>query len=111
MFSVYPYSPTTAMIHQTRLETDRVRSIHVNNASNQKEMPEMNSYLHVLEEHVRVVNSQRLVDALKAEQIRLARANQPSGLSKIIANIRSFVGSLLISTGKRMAAEPATGAA
>lgn len=111
MFSVYPYSPATAVIHQTRIENDRMQSIPINNASNQKEMPEMNSYLHVLEEHVRVVNSQRLVDALEAEQIRLARANQPTGLSKVIANIRSSVGSFLISTGKRMAAEPATGAA
>lgn len=111
VFNVYPYSPVSTVMQQTRLDGDRIHLARIKYAGNGKDHMTMNSYLHALEAHVRAVNSRRLEEALKVEQIRLALANQPRGVNRIIASVRSFVGEILINAGKRMVAEPAARAA
>ncbi len=111
MFNVYPYTPASAVIEQIRPDREQSQFMRKNHADHWKVQPKMNSHLHALEEHVRSVNSRRLEEALKAEQIRLASKYQVRGMNRIISNIRSGLGLFLIDAGKRIAAKPATGAA
>lgn len=66
----------------------------------------MQSTLHTLEAHVLAVNTNRLQDALRAEQIRLATMNEPRGISRTISNVRVATGMALVALGERLRSQP-----
>jgi len=108
VFITYPYSPAEAVIRQTGLDHERKQFIRINNVQDRKDSATMHSQFHVLEEHVRAVNTRRLQEALAAEQLRLARRNQPERHNRLFASLRAFTGTLLVRAGERMIGQPAT---
>ena len=67
----------------------------------------MNTSLHTLEVHVQAVSTNRLRQALLAEQIRIANAHQPRGAGRIMLAIRASTGSWLISVGEKLSQQQA----
>jgi hypothetical protein len=64
--------------------------------------------LHTLEAHVQAVNTNRLREALIAEQMRIANAERPHGLGKLIQVIRASMGGALITLGEKLSKQHAT---
>jgi hypothetical protein len=92
---------------QTMNTDSRMSRTRINNDLIWKEPSHMQSTLHTLEAHVQAVTTRRLQEALRAEQIRHATANEPRGIPRIITNIRVAVGMSLIAFGERLRSEPA----
>jgi hypothetical protein len=65
----------------------------------------MYTYTHGLDSHIQATTDRRIDDALKAEQIRIARGGQQGRISLVANRLRTLVGTLLISTGERLRQE------
>lgn len=102
MYNVYPYST----IHGTialRSTANRVNPrTRINNEVVWKESATMNQSLFIMDAHVQAVHSKRLQQARLAEQIRLARGQQPSRFSRIVTSFRQSTGGTLIALGQRL---------
>jgi hypothetical protein len=92
--------------------TDRIDSLtRINNELQQREMPTMSTSLGNIDAHMQYVQTKQLQDALHAEQIRLATANRSGRMPKIVSNIRTSLGTMLIMFGERLQKEHARQAA
>ena len=67
----------------------------------------MHLHLHGLDSHVQHVTTQRLNDALVAEQRRLARGERQGRLGMAVKSLRVAIGVMLITAGERLRREPA----
>lgn len=65
----------------------------------------MHSPIVMHDDHVRAKNDLRLQQAMMHRLVRLARAGQPSGISRIIANVRAMAATRLITLGHRLQAQ------
>lgn len=108
MFNVYPYSPAHAALAQIANEEARNSLDCINRHPPQKDSATMHPALHSLEEHVRVINANRLQEALRAEQLRLAKGRQTGSISRTITNMRIATATALISAGQRLASRQST---
>jgi hypothetical protein len=110
LFNVHPYSGAYGIVEEHHI-ANRVNSLtRINDERSWKEHHTMQSHIHVLDAHVQAVTTRRLLEARRAELIRLARQQRPSQLIRFIASIRRTSGRSLVSLGHWLQREPVTAA-
>lgn len=108
MFNVYPYSAAYGIVEEI-LTANRVNSrARINNEPYRKDTPAMQAPLIVLDAHIQAVNTNRLQQARHAKLVRLARQDQPTVITRVIAAFRRTSGRTLVSIGQRLQNVPAT---
>jgi hypothetical protein len=107
MLNVYPYSGAVGSIEQLHI-MNRISSLtRINTDLSGKEHNAVNPSLHTLEAHVQAVSTNRLRQALLAEQMRIANVQQPRSVGRIILALRASTGSWLITIGEKMSQQAA----
>jgi hypothetical protein len=106
LFNVYPYSGAYGIVEELHI-ANRVNSLtRINNERSWKEHHTMQSHIHVLDAHVQAVTTRRLLEARRAELIRLAGLRPENMLARLVSRIRTATGRALVSTGQWLQREP-----
>lgn len=102
MYNVHQYSGAHGIIEGLKT-ADRVNSLTcINNQPTWKDTRTMQTPLLVLDAHVQAVSTNRLLEARRAELLRLARQTHGSPVARLIARLRRLTGVTLVSVGQRL---------
>jgi hypothetical protein len=110
LFNVHPWSAAYGTVEEIRIANHVGSRTRINNERSRKELHTMQSHIHVLDAHVQAVTTRRLLEARRAEMIRLAGLRPGNMLTRLVSRIRTATGRALVSTGQRLQREPVTAA-
>ena len=106
MFNVYPYSAAYGIVEELRTAYRVNSRTRINNDATWKDPHTMHTPLFVLDAHIQAVSTNRLEQARRAELIRIARANRPSAIGRLISMLRRVSGDSLVAIGRKLQPEP-----
>lgn len=111
VYNVYPFTFSNDMQKALVAMNPLNSRARINNETDMKDRHPMQTPLFHINEHINYVNTKRLQQARQAELIRIARAGQPTPVSRFISSIRQVSGRALVAIGQKLQHQPANWAA
>ena len=106
MYDNYPAVGAHAILTRHRVSAHVHSLARINNERERGDRTTMNTMGNI-EAHLQYVTTKQLQDALRHEQIKLARKNQPGTMRTVLVRMQRSIGTMLITFGERLQANQA----